>query len=82
MATGATAPKSGLGQRIIAMMASKLGARIDQDHTHKGTRFVISVPAKLPAEDAMPDDQPADEKTGTKGAAEPKAARAGPAQFA
>ncbi len=40
------AGKGGLGQRIIRMMTSKLGARIDHDVSHSGTRIVIDIPAR------------------------------------
>ena len=40
------AGKGGLGQRIIRMMTSKLGARIDHDASHRGTRIVIDIPAR------------------------------------
>ncbi len=38
--------KGGLGQRIIRMMTTNLGAGLDHDASHKGTRIVIDIPVE------------------------------------
>jgi two-component sensor histidine kinase/ActR/RegA family two-component response regulator len=43
-------PKStGLGQRIVRAMGEKLGARIEHDGSHSGTRVVVSFELQRPA---------------------------------
>jgi two-component sensor histidine kinase len=43
-------PKSsGLGQRIVRAMGEKLGARIEYDDTHAGTRVLVSFDLQRPA---------------------------------
>src|SRR5262249_40809264 len=38
-------PRStGMGQRIVSAMANKLGASVDRDPSHKGTRIVVRFP--------------------------------------
>lgn len=48
--TPRAAPKStGLGQRIVRAMGEKLGATIELDRMHKGTRVVVSFDLRKPA---------------------------------
>jgi two-component sensor histidine kinase len=48
-------PKStGLGQRIVRAMGEKLGATIEIDRAHKGTRVVVSFDLRKPAAAARP----------------------------
>lgn len=41
---------TGMGQRIVAAMASKLDASVERDPTHKGTRFVVRFARVSPAQ--------------------------------
>ncbi|HEY5278668.1 MAG TPA: response regulator [Pseudolabrys sp.] len=53
-------PKStGLGQRIVRAMAEKLGAKIEIDRTHKGTRVVVSFDVRKQAAPAAAAARPA-----------------------
>jgi two-component sensor histidine kinase len=45
---------TGLGQRIVRAMGEKLGAAIEIDRAHKGTRVVISFEMRKPAAAARP----------------------------
>jgi two-component sensor histidine kinase len=48
-------PKStGLGQRIVRAMGEKLGANVEIDRAHKGTRVTVSFDVRKPATAARP----------------------------
>lgn len=53
-------PKStGLGQRIVRAMAEKIRAQIEQDRSHRGTRFIVTFELCAPVPGAAPKAAPA-----------------------
>jgi two-component sensor histidine kinase len=54
MAPRAEPKSTGLGQRIVRAMGEKLGATIEIDRAHKGTRVVVSFDVRKPATAARP----------------------------
>jgi len=50
----ATRASSGLGQRIVRAMADKLGAKVEHDPSHRGTRIEIAFATTRPRAAAQP----------------------------
>src|SRR6185437_3128203 len=54
MAPNAQPKSTGLGQRIVRAMGEKLGARVEIDRAHRGTRVTVSFDVRKPQAAARP----------------------------